>query len=185
MFCNISPLVPCNDSPENHSIQCLWQKILCNTGMCISSFPLSSVGDAYLRKLPRWSARLHSPRQPNRNVFVEARWVSPLLAPKSYLSIFSSRYLPLVPVSSPVQAKLGFSLGPQSHVCSQLSTSNTGDTEGKASRREQRNIMGKTNRLHLLWVMWSGFHFLVYMKPGGKKCQWDTGPKDKCSHFRI
>lgn len=80
----------------------------------------------------------------------------------SYLSIFSSRYLPFVSVSSPVQAELGFSLGPQSHVCSQLRTSNTGNREGKASRREQRNIMDKTNLFHLLWVIWSGFHFLVY-----------------------
>lgn len=100
--------------------------------------------------------------------------------------IFSSRYLPLLPVSSPVQAELGFSLGPQSHVCSQLSTSNTGETEGKASRREQRNIMGKTNMLHLLWVIWSGFHFLVYIwNQGVRSTSGITGPKDKCSHLRI
>lgn len=62
-----------------------------------------------------------------------------------------------------MQAELGSSLGPQSHVCSQLSTSNTEDREGKASRREQRNIMGKRNVLHLLWAIWSAFHFLVYI----------------------
>lgn len=104
----------------------------------------------------------------------------------SHLSIFSSRYLPLVSASSPAQAEPGSSLGPQSLVCSQLSTSNTEDREGKASRREQRNIMGKTNMLHLLWVIWSGFHFLVYIwSQGRKKYQWNTSPKDKCSHFRF
>lgn len=99
--------------------------------------------------------------------------------------IFSSPHLPRIPGSSPVQAELGFSLGPQSRVCSQPSTSNTGEREGKASRREQRNTMGKANVLHLLWVIWSGVHFLVYIWNRGKKCQWNTGPKDKCSHLRI
>lgn len=77
--------------------------------------------------------------------------------------IFSSPHLPRIPGSSPVQAELGFSLGPQSRVCSQLSTSNTEEREGKASRHEQRNTMGKANVLHLLWVIWSGVHFLVYI----------------------
>lgn len=81
----------------------------------------------------------------------------------SYLCYLQLQCLPLVPVSSPVQPELGFSLGPQSCVCSQLSTSNTGERGGKPSRREQRNIMGKTNMLHVLWAVWSGFHFLVYI----------------------
>lgn len=116
-----------NDSPQNHSIQGLQQKILCNTGFCVSSFSLSPIGDASLRKTANTFSEAPSARQPKRNLSVKAQWVSPLLAQMPCLSIFSSRYLPSVSVSSPAQAELGFSLGPQSLVCSQLSTSNTGD----------------------------------------------------------
>lgn len=116
----------------------------------------------------------------------EGRWVSPPLARMSSLGVFRSLYLPFASASSLARAELDFSLGPQSHVCSQLSTSNTGDREGKASRREQRNIMDKTNMIHLLGVIWSGFHFLVYIgSQGVKKCQQNAGPRDTHSYFKI
>lgn len=41
--------VPYKGSPQNHSTQGL-QKIRCNRGFCISSFPLSSIRDASLSK---------------------------------------------------------------------------------------------------------------------------------------
>lgn len=112
--------------------------------------------------------------------------LSPPPTQMSHGSVFRSLYLPSVSVSSLVRAELGFSLGPQSHGFSQLSTSNTGDREGKATRREQRNIMDKTNMIHLLWVIWSGFHFLVYIRSQGvRKCQQNAGPRDPYSYFMI
>lgn len=96
-------------------------------GLCVNW--LLSTGANYLRNTTMTFSRCHAPRLPKRNLFVKARWASALLTEMSYLSVFSSSHMPLVSGSSPAQAELGFSLGPQSHACSQLSTSNTGDRE--------------------------------------------------------
>ena len=157
------PSVRSNDSLRHHSIQCLWQKILCNAGLRVNAHAhrhqlgtlkencqgvqLGSIRSANQRETCLWRPGGSLPYWRRSHTRV----------------IFSSPHLPGGPGSSPVQAELAFSLGPQSRVCSQLSTSNTEGTEGKASRREQRNTMGKANVLHLLWVIWSGVHFLVYI----------------------
>lgn len=98
-------------------------------GLCVNS--LLSTGASYLRKTATAFSWCHAPGLPERNLFVKARWVPALLTEMSSLSVFSSSQAPLVSGSSPAQAELGFSLGPQSHVCSQLSTSNTGDREAR------------------------------------------------------
>lgn len=98
-------------------------------GLCVNS--LLSTGASYLRKTATAFSWCHAPGLPERNLFVKARWVPALLTEMSSLSVFSSSQAPLVSGSSPAQAELGFSLGPQSHVCSQLSTSNTGDRKAR------------------------------------------------------
>lgn len=98
-------------------------------GLYVNS--LLSTGASYLRKTATAFSWCHAPGLPERNLFVKARWVPALLTEMSSLSVFSSSQAPLVSGSSPAQAELGFSLGPQSHVCSQLSTSNTGDREAR------------------------------------------------------
>lgn len=137
------------------------ENALSSGGSGVSS--LSSTGASYLRKTGTAFRWCHTRSLPQRNLFVKAQRGSALLTEMSYSSVFSSSHMPFVPGSSPALAELGFSLGPQSLVCSQLSTSNTGGQRSKASRFEQRNIMDKTNRLHPLWVTGSGFHFLLYI----------------------
>lgn len=163
--------MPLAENPTEHGL------------VCKLTHPLPSTGDTYFKEtLPR-----HRARQPGRSLCGKAGGsLSPPPAQMSHGSVFLSLCLPSVSVSSLDRAEPGFSLGPQSHGCSQLSTSNTGDREGKATRREQRNIMDKTNVIHLLWVIWSGFHFLVYIRSQGvRKCQQNAGPRDPYCYFMI
>lgn len=155
-------------------------------GLCINS--LLSVGASYLRKTATAFRWCHAPGLPERNLFVKARWVPALLTEMSSLSVFSSSHAPLVSGSSPAQAELGFSLGPQSHVCSQLSTSNTGDREARhldASREIER--AKQTCFIPLgHWVCFSFPSLRVKPRAEGKKEKhpWNRGPKEKFSHFR-
>lgn len=130
-------------------------------GLCVNSLPSSPIGDTHLGKTTKTFSRAPSTIPTRKQAVCKGAAALPSPGTNVILEYCERTLCVPSPREFTLQAELGFSLGLQASVCSQLPTSNTGHREDNPSRRE-RNIMGKANTLHLLWVTGSGFHFLVY-----------------------
>lgn len=173
------PSVRSNDSLQHCSIQCLWQKILYNT------LPPSSTGNAYLRKTAKTFSQAPSAPTTKEKPVCEGRaGLSPTGA--NVTLVLSSARL-ICPESQGVhQFRLNLASPWDLNLVSVPSSPL--QTRG----REKARHLGVSREIQ--WAKQTGFisfgsSGLVFIfwftyEIRGKKCQWNTGPKDKCSHLR-
>lgn len=161
-YWHTTPPLVVSPPPKKFQQNTLGRKHFVIWGSCLNS--LSSIGTSYSRKI---ATALSWFRLPQRKPVCGGTRVSALLTETSYLSVFSSE---LYALSLREFTSSGWTWLPPGTSISCLFPAldfKHGGQGCKASRREQRNIIDKTNMLHPLWVTGSGFHFLVYIRNQG------------------